>query len=70
MNIALAEDSHHAYGVQVLDLLKPRMTESSYSDIEALFDLYPESGIEFSTYSIGVGNIPGRNTVIWEVRNY
>ena len=70
MNIALAEDSRFAFGVQVHDLLKPRMSPSSYSDLDALIELYPTSTIEFSTYDIGVGNIPGRNTVIWEVRDY
>jgi hypothetical protein len=70
MNISLEEDSHEAYGLQATNLLKSSMTASSFSDMEALMEMFPESAIEFSTYDICVGNIPGRNTVIWEVRNY
>jgi hypothetical protein len=51
-------------------ILKGAMDESSYADLEALLEIYPENTIEFSTYSFFVGNIPGRNTVFWEVRNY
>ena len=43
---------------------------SSYSDLEALMEIFSDSSIEFSTYRIPVGNIKGRNTIIWEVRNY
>ena len=70
MNLALEEDAHHAFGLLAKSLLQSRMTPSSYSDTEALLELYPDSVVEFSTYEIGVGGIPGRNTVIWEVRNY
>lgn len=43
------------------------------SDYEWLIDLiykYPNHIIEFSTFDAELGNIPHRNTVIWEVRKY
>lgn len=70
MNNALKKESLYAEGLKAKLLLENTMCPSSYSDLEALFDLFPDSAVEFSTYDISVGNIPNRNTVIWEVRNY
>jgi hypothetical protein len=70
MNKALAEESLYANGLKANLILEAFMDSSSYSDLKALFDLFPDSVIEFSTYDIAVGDIPNRNTVIWEVRNY
>lgn len=58
------------FGLQVLIMLKSLMTPSSYSDLEVLMEIYPNSIIELSIYDHNLGNIPGRNTLIWEVRNY
>lgn len=70
MNIALKQESLYAEGLKAKMLLETFMFPSSYSDLNALFDLFPDSVIEFSIYDVAVGNIPNRNTVIWEVRNY
>ncbi len=70
MNKALSLESLYAEGLRAKLLLETNMFPSSYSDIEALLELFPDSAIEFSTYDICVGNIPNRNTVVWEVRNY
>jgi len=70
MNGALKNESLYAEGLRAKLLLEGNMCPSSYSDLEALFELFPNSAIEFSSYNINVGNIPNRNTVIWEVRNY
>jgi hypothetical protein len=70
MNSALKKESLYAEGLKAKLLLENSMCPSSYSDLEALFDWFPDSAVEFSTYNISVGNIPNRNTVIWEVRNY
>jgi hypothetical protein len=43
---------------------------ASLDDIDTLLEMYPDATIEFCAYSVNVGNIPGRNTIIWEVRNY
>lgn len=46
------------------------MSQSSYTDIKALWELSLGHIIEFFTYSLCFGGILGRNTVIWEVKNY
>src|SRR3989344_1276336 len=45
------------------------MNFDSYADLEKLLETFPTSVVEFSTYSIPVGNraITGRDTVFWEV---
>jgi hypothetical protein len=70
MNTALKEKPEHAFGLKANILLKENLWPSSLADVEALLDLYPDSVIEFSAYEIAVGNLPGRNTVIWEVRDF
>jgi hypothetical protein len=70
MNLGFQEHSAHAFGLQAKMILEKYFYPSTLSDIQALFDNFPDSIIEFSCYSVPVGNIPGRNTVIWEVRNY
>lgn len=39
-------------------------------DVEILLELYPDATIELAAYPYTLGKIPGRNTVIWEVRDY
>ncbi len=70
MNLALQGEDLTSTGLRAKHLLEANLWPSSLSDLEALFELYPNSVVEFSAYSVQVGNIPGRNTVIWEVRNY
>ena len=70
MNLALKEKEEHAFGLNALEILRRELWPSSLADVEALLELYPDSVIEFGTYDVAVGNLPGRNTVIWEVRNF
>lgn len=70
MNIALKEQPQNAKGLTAKLLLKQNLSPSSYEDVVALMEMFPKDVIEFSAYEIFVGNIPGRNTIIWEVRNY
>lgn len=70
MNPSLKKESLYVNGLKAHMLLKLYMSASSYEDLMVLLDLFPDSAIEFSCYNISVGNISGRNTVIWEVRNY
>ena len=51
-------------------MLKHCMTPSSWSDFEALLEVYPEYVIELSVYDIPLGELRGRNALIWEVRQY
>ncbi len=57
-------------GLKVEYLLRHYLTPSSYSDLEELLELYSGHVIEFSTFSMTLGDRKGRNTVIWEVRDY
>lgn len=70
MSVAMKNDSHHAEGMLALAIIKQHMDENSYADFEVLREEYPDSIIEFSCYSINLGERPNRNTIFWEVRNY
>lgn len=70
MNLGLKEETKFAKGLRAKMILQSRMDASSFSDLQALLEIYPDSAIEFSTYETYVGDIPKRNTVFWEVRNY
>jgi len=70
MNTAFEKEQLHTNGLKAITILKQHLSPSSYADLQILLETYPNSVIEFSSYSCPVGNIPGRNTVIWEVRNY
>ena len=37
-------------------------------DLQNLFEWFPEHTIEFASFAVPVGNLAGRNTIIWEVR--
>lgn len=62
--------ARHAGPTEALTLLRDALSPSSWDDLDALWDLYPDAVIEFSAYDRLVGDQPHRNTLIWEVRNY
>lgn len=64
------KNGRQAYGREALALLKRYLSPSSYEDMQELLDMYPSHVIEFSSYRYNVGGCRGRNTFIWEVRNY
>jgi hypothetical protein len=69
MRAAMAE-ALHARGYRVMALLRLFMDPDS---LDAFFDLrrrYPNSVIEFCTYSVFVGQIPRRNTIFFELRDF
>jgi hypothetical protein len=70
MNLALAEKSFSSGGVRASCLINQNLSYQSQEDLERLLDAFPNCAVEFSTYSRFIGNLPGRNTVFWEVRNY
>lgn len=70
MRESLREGGKHVSGVVAIATLRHYLDPSSYDWIRELLTLYPEHVIEFSTYSVDWGTIPGRNTVVWEVRLY
>jgi hypothetical protein len=70
MREALAHDQEHAHGLRALAILRHYLCPNSFADLEALFDIYPDSVVETTTVRGNIGVIPHRNTVFWEVRNY
>lgn len=60
----------HMSGSEVLVLLNRWMDPSSQDDLRDLLDLCPDATIEFTCFQIDLGNIPGRNTIFWETRDY
>lgn len=70
MRDALKTDQHHAWRLEARMLLERFLTPASYSDISELLEYFPGHSVEFSTYRYCLGNIPGRNTIFWEVRKY
>lgn len=70
MNLGLKEESFHSWGLKAKALLEHYLSPVSLDEIYLLLNQFPDSIIEFSSYSCYVGNLPNRNTVIWEVRNY
>lgn len=57
-------------GIEAFEILRYGCDPGSLADIYALLDLYPDHVVEFSCYSINLGDVPNRNTLIWEVRQY
>ena len=70
MNRALEEETLYSDGLKAIGLVKENLFPSSYEDLQDLFDIFPDSIIEFSSYNVPVGNLKNRNTILWEVRNY
>jgi hypothetical protein len=70
MRVALGEQPRHSTGLATEMLLRAAMTPSSYADWCVLLDEYPGHVLEVSVYSHCVGDIPGRNALVWEVRRY
>jgi hypothetical protein len=58
---------HHGPGAKLL--CKRFMDHDSYQDLLTLLDLYPEHTVEFSCFSVRLGNLR-RNTIFWEVRKF
>ena len=57
-------------GIQARQIMEQYLNYNSFNDIMDLVNLYPSHIIEFSTYSINLGNCKNRNTIIWEIRQY
>ena len=70
MRDALREQSTSINGVLALFLLRRFLCSNSYEWLQHLLDTYEDHVVEFSTYSVEWGTVPGYNTVFWEVRRY
>ena len=69
MRIAM-QNGIQVYHREANALMRRYCFPSSYDDLMDLLQMYPDAAIEFSCYAMAVGDCRGRNTVIWEVRNY
>jgi hypothetical protein len=70
MRDALKMKKLYITGYRTLVILEYFMTPSSYEDFKAVCELFPDHVIELSIYSCCLGDLRGRNTLIWEVRKY
>jgi hypothetical protein len=70
MRGALLKDSHRAMGITCLGILRTYLCPKSYDWLQILLSRYPEHVIEFSSFSVEWGTLPGYNTCFWEVRQY
>jgi len=70
MRQALQLDRQYASGRWARYLLRAEMSPSSWSDFEELLALYPGHVLEVSVYGRPLGDTPGRNALVWEVRKY
>ena len=69
MREAFKHENKHTHGLEVCRVIDKFMDTPSKEKLTELFNDYPDSIIEFSTYNKSVGKL-GWNTVFWEVRNY
>jgi hypothetical protein len=70
MRDALMTASEVAQGLRSDLMLRLAMTPSSYDDWLLLLDRYHGHVFEVSIYERCLGDIPGRNALVWEVRRY
>jgi hypothetical protein len=70
MRISLREAPEEASGLAARLLLNSVMTTGSWEDFEEITRSYQGHVIEFSVYDHCLGDVPSRNTLIWEIRRY
>jgi len=70
MRISLREAPEEASGLAAREILRSAMTPGSWEDFEELSRSYQGHVVELSVYDHCLGDVPGRNTLIWEVRRY
>jgi len=76
MRLALLEKTMLSKGLEARLLLRKFLWPASLGELDECLDYFsigsqiPTPTVEFSSYAVSVGDILGRNTVIWEVRNY
>lgn len=70
MPVALRASRSTTHGLRADLLLRCHMTPSSHADWCELLDRYPGHVLEVSIWENCLGDVPGRNAVVWEVRRY
>lgn len=67
---ALDHDGHHAEGLRAVLILQGACDPNSMDDLRGIWERYPDAVIELTAFDRQIGSLPGRNTVVWEVRDY
>lgn len=57
-------------GVAARMLLERHLNANSLDDLRVMIETYPDHVIELAALDRCFGTVPGRNGIIWEVRNY
>jgi hypothetical protein len=70
MRVALDLKKEVATGLVARELVRHFMTPSSHEDWLALLDRYQGHVFEVSIYDRCLGDVPGRNALVWEIRRY
>lgn len=70
MRAALVERPMILIGLSARLLLAAHLCPRSLDWLHHLLSEYPDHVVEFSAYSVEVGELPGYNTLFWEVRAY
>lgn len=63
-------DTIRLHGLQAVIVIRNRMCGSSWEWLNHLLREYPDHIVEFTTFRLNWGVIPGMNTIFWEVRRY
>jgi hypothetical protein len=70
MRVALREGGRVATGLVATAILRGAMTDRSWGDFGELVLAYTGHVAEVSVYDHCLGDLPGRNALVWEVRRY
>ena len=68
--LAMPVDGVETRGLAARQLLRRHLNASSLADLEAVLECWPGHVVELTAFDCCVGQVPGRNAVIWEVRYY
>lgn len=69
MNTAMKNNPQIATGLTAKLLLEKNMSPESFEDLNILLDTFPNDIIELSCWGKNIGNLPRRNSLIWEIRS-
>ena len=72
MRAAMRDEAgwQHTEGLKARQILQWGLNAQSYADIMELLNIWDDHTVEFSAFNTLVGELPGRNACIWEVRYY
>lgn len=70
MRDALRQAGESYTGASATTLLRSLMDGHGFDWLTYLLDSYEDHVVEFSTFSVSWGVVPGARTVFWEVRSY